>query len=354
MTTIHSVVGGQYGSEAKGHVCAQLSKRYQTIGVRVGGPNAGHTVVDDETGVHWAFRHLPVAAIADPTAPLFLAAGSEVDPDVLRHEVEQVEQVGISVRDRLFVDQNATWLEKRHIEEETASALDNTGSTKKGIGAARADRIWRKARTIGECGNVPGVVCDTQGLISDLAEMQGRDIVIEGTQGYGLGVHTSNYPHSTSGDCRAIDTLAQAGLIPGVHGDLAIWLVFRTYPIRIAGNSGEMNGELTWDELEQSSGGYIKPERTTVTKKIRRVAHWDSLLAKEACEANGGQGEHLRPCLMFLDYLQPDLAGVSRWEELTAKMTEETIDTLSKIESDIGHVAMFGTSANTVVWSRNA
>jgi len=354
MTTIHSVVGGQYGSEAKGHVCAQLSKRYRTIGVRVGGPNAGHTVVDDETGTHWAFRHLPVAAIVDHDAPLVLAAGSEIDPVVLRHEVEQVEQAGIPVRDRLYVDKNATWLEQRHIDEETASALDSTGSTKKGIGAARADRIWRKARTIGECADVPGVLCDTQGLITDLAEVQARDIVIEGTQGYGLGMHTANYPHSTSGDCRAIDTLAQAGLIPGVHGDLAIWLVFRTYPIRIAGNSGQMQGELTWDELEKSSGGYIQPERTTVTKKIRRVAHWDSLLAKEACEANGGIGVHLRPCLMFLDYIQPDLAGLSRWEDLTAKMTEETIDTISKIESDIGFVSMFGTSANTVVWSRNA
>lgn len=37
------LVGGQYGSEGKGHVAAYLAKEYDIL-VRVGGPNAGHTV----------------------------------------------------------------------------------------------------------------------------------------------------------------------------------------------------------------------------------------------------------------------------------------------------------------------
>jgi adenylosuccinate synthase len=38
------LVGGQYGSEGKGHVAAYLAKEYDVL-IRVGGPNAGHTVL---------------------------------------------------------------------------------------------------------------------------------------------------------------------------------------------------------------------------------------------------------------------------------------------------------------------
>lgn len=354
MTKIHVVVGGQFGSEAKGHVCAQIHRRWPCIGVRVGGPNAGHTVVD-QNGKHWAFRHLPVAAIADPDAPLFLAAGSEIDPIVLNREIMEVEDEGIPVQPRLFIDRNATWLEKRHIEEETASSLDDTGSTKKGIGAARADRIWRKARRIIECDDVLGeLVSDTHDLMTALAALHGRDIVIEGTQGYGLGLHTDWYPHTTSGNCRAVDCLAQAGLLPGPDGEAHVWLVFRTYPIRIAGNSGEMLEETTWDDLTRATGGYVQPELTTVTKKTRRVGLWDSELAKKAVDANGGCGKHLHPCLMFADYWQPDLANISSFEKFTNLLTDETIDAISKVEHDIGQgLALFGTGPDTVVWNRD-
>ena len=41
--TVDVVVGGQYGSEGKGNVCAYLARDYEVL-VRVGGPNAGHMV----------------------------------------------------------------------------------------------------------------------------------------------------------------------------------------------------------------------------------------------------------------------------------------------------------------------
>ena len=37
------IVGGQYGSEGKGHIASYLSREYAAL-VRVGGPNAGHKV----------------------------------------------------------------------------------------------------------------------------------------------------------------------------------------------------------------------------------------------------------------------------------------------------------------------
>jgi adenylosuccinate synthase len=41
------VVGGQYGSEGKGHICAYLARDYDLL-IRVGGPNAGHKVKHPE------------------------------------------------------------------------------------------------------------------------------------------------------------------------------------------------------------------------------------------------------------------------------------------------------------------
>ena len=40
------LVGGQYGSEGKGHLVSYLSREYDVL-VRVGGPNAGHTVYEE-------------------------------------------------------------------------------------------------------------------------------------------------------------------------------------------------------------------------------------------------------------------------------------------------------------------
>ena len=64
--------------------------------------------------------------------------------------------------------------------------------------------------------------------------------------------------------------------------------MLRTLPIRVAGESGPLFAETTWEQLADESNGYIRPERTTVTNLIRRVGRWDSELAREAVQANGG------------------------------------------------------------------
>ena len=66
MGKLQVIVGGQAGSEAKGHVAAQLASPELTpeglAAVRVAGPNAGHSAVD-ATGRKWALRQIPVAAV---------------------------------------------------------------------------------------------------------------------------------------------------------------------------------------------------------------------------------------------------------------------------------------------------
>ncbi len=358
--TIHAVVGGQFGSEAKGHVAAQLAARLSTarLGkrqhqVRVGGSNAGHSAVAAD-GTVWALRQVPAAAVIDVEAALYIAQGSEVDFNVLKSEVDALDAAGYEVSKRLFIDPNATVIEPHHIERETGSDINaRTGSTNKGIGAARADRIMRIAKTVRdvEAFQALGEVFETAPLLHN-AQRRGEHIIVEGTQGYGLGMHTRFYPQTTSGNCRTVDLLAQIGYVPlNIYEprDIHTWLVLRTYPIRVAGNSGSMDShELTWEELGERTGGYVKAERTTVTKKIRRVAEWNPNVVMQAVQANGGISPHLHPCLMFIDYFEPRIAN----ETVLSAMYgyNDLLQDIRYCESGIGKRAdMYGTSPSTVI-----
>lgn len=358
--TIHAVVGGQFGSEAKGHVAAQLAARLSTerLGkkqhqVRVGGSNAGHSAVD-ANGKVWALRQVPAAAVIDVNADLYIAQGSEIDFQVLQSEVAALDLAGFKVSSRLMIDINATVIEPEHIEREVGSDINaRTGSTSKGIGAARADRIMRIAKTVRQVEDFRslGEVCETAPLIQN-AQRRGEHIIIEGTQGYGLGMHTRYYPQTTSGNCRTVDLLAQIGYTPlNVYEprDIHTWLVLRTYPIRVAGNSGTMDShELTWEELSERTGGYVQAERTTVTKKIRRVAEWNPNIVIQAVQANGGVSPHLHPCLMFIDYFEPKVAGATKLSDMM-KHADLMMD-IAHCEHHIGKRAeMYGTSPSTVI-----
>lgn len=322
------VAGAQYGSEGKGAVADHLTRPDNAgdnvVAVRVAGPNAGHTVFgkcppecgggDDHLfngkiiGHPWRLRSVPVSAVNNPNADLVIAAGSEIDYDVLMGEVVALDAAGYQVSQRLIIDTQATMLEPKHIDAEVVDGIQKRlGSTAKGIGAARADRIWRYARTWGEhvadTANDAGSANTGDYLRHRLA--RGAIVMIEGTQGYGLGLHAGNYPQCTSSDCRAIDFLAMAGLSPW-HPTVAafeVWLAARVRPIRVAGNSGPMKGETTWDELG------LPEEYTTVTKKVRRVGSWDGNLVRRAVEENGGH-PFVKLALTMVDTQFPWLSGM--------------------------------------------
>lgn len=345
------VVGGQFGSEGKGHLVAWLSKQSTPNGeppivVRVAGPNAGHSAVDDN-GITWALRQVPVAAVSNPDARLFIAAGSEVDFDVLLHEILQLDDAGFHVSSRLTVDPNATWLTAAHRLKESEGSTAKHGSTGKGIGEARSDRALRKAFQVkdwyeSEPSYPPFHMEPTaQILIEELR--RGAHVIIEGTQGYGLGVHSEFYPFATSSDCRAIDFLAMAGISPWVVDKPDVWVVIRPYPIRIAGNSGPLKDETTWEELGLPS------ELTTVTRKTRRVGGWDAGLVRDAVRANGG---NVKIAFCMADQVVPDVAGLDGGE-FVFNPTSPLGQWVNRIENAVGdasQVLWIGTGPGTAIW----
>lgn len=383
------VVDGQFGSCGKGAIAGYLSRPgedpRQVVVVRVGGPNAGHTVYGpcptaelrkhnsdptdsplyrscddcDQHGHPWRLRQIPVGAVTNPNSRLVIAAGSEIDLEVLQDEMRQLDNAGIRYAHRLYIDSSATILTGEHrLREAQASLNERVGSTGKGIGAARADRIMRTAQTVAQYIdefydegdgsdehwlNAEGIVCDTTRVLRDHL-LRGAHVVIEATQGYGLGLHTRYYPQTTSGDCRAIDVLAQAGISPWGYTDLdfKIWVVVRPNPIRVAGNSGPLHGETTWEALG------LPQERTTVTKKVRRVGTWDDELVREAVLANGG-GDPRNPfvglAITMGDHINDTAAGVTDWQKLPEDVLQFAADAAEQTNAPVWAI---GTSPVTL------
>lgn len=326
--TVHIVAGGQYGSEGKGAFTAALTKKARPAAiVRVAGPNAGHTAYDDK-GNKWSLRQIPVGAVVDFDTKIVIGQGSEIDIEVLEQEINALEDSAIPIRDRLIIDRYATVIEDEHKAQEAAMV---SASTKKGIGAARAGRLLRTAARM--CDYAPDLpIGDTLGFLRKIHH--DGDIVIEGTQGYGLGMHTDSYPFTTSSNCRPGDFLAMTGLQPG-EMRVRPWIVFRSHPIRIAGPSGPLNNETTWGEVGRET------EYTTVTKLPRRVGLWDQKLADAAMTAAGPEAI---PVFMFLDYLHPQFAGETQ-------MTADVRTAIDILEDMFGFGIWYvGTGPDTGVW----
>lgn len=339
MQTVQVVVGAQYGSEGKGAVCGHLARSanpgLKFLGIRVGGSQAGHTVVGED-GVHWPLRHVPVAAVARPDAELYIAPGSEIDLGVLTDEITRLDAAGYKVSSRISISGQVTIIDPIHKELEAQSGLTSRlGSTAKGVGAARSERIMRRARLLKDRPvHHQFMIAEPDDIYPNFDILQ-----IEGVQGYALGLHAGWYPYCTSADARAIDFLAMAGVTNPWDLRIQVWMAIRPNPIRVAGNSGPMLEETTWEGLG------LPVEKTTVTKKPRRVGAWDAELVARAVKANGGT---VYGVLTMADHVAPSLAGMTgevRFQDLPAPIR----NLVSECLMSGAMIKLLGTGPDTMV-----
>jgi adenylosuccinate synthase len=292
------LVGLQYGSEGKGKIAAHLAHEYDAS-VRVGAYQAGHTI--HYNGKEYKMQTIPCQWI-NPECKIIIGAGGFIKLDILEREIKWIEDAGLDIRDRLFIDNRVTIGKIAHAQKELQEGMgDKIGSTQEGIGACLIEKIERKGQAIQakDVESLQPYVCDTIKLIDALLS-QGQNIFIEGTQGCHLSVVTSNhYPKCTSRDCNVSGILADCGISP-VHVRNIIG-VMRVYPIRVAGNSGDTgNAEISWETVgSRSLSRNNITERTTVTKNVRRVFEFSNDDVQEAIIIN-------RPnivALMFVDHI---------------------------------------------------
>lgn len=294
------VVGGQFGSEGKGKVSLELVRmatERRIAVVRVGGPNSGHTAYD-RSGRMFALRQLPAGAV-DRNVDVVFPAGSFIDVDVLQSEIELLDYP----RDRIFISPYANIITSQQKAWEGAAGLvSGIGSTGSGVGAAVMAAVAREASNFplhrhdaAHCEPLQRYITDSTAIMRKWLDT-GTRIIIEGTQGFGLSLFDGGYwPKATSRGTTAAAALAETGLSPLDVDNVT--LVLRTYPIRVAGDSGPLPGETTWAEIARRCGASRDlSEFTTVTRNLRRVGEFDPQVVKAAVSANN-------PNLIVLNHL---------------------------------------------------
>ncbi len=308
------VIGGQYGSEGKGHVASYLAREYGLL-IRVGGPNAGHTV-KKSGGDIYTHHQLPSGTLTNPRARLLIAPGAVIRVDKLLDEMRDCE-VGI---DRLVIDGHAVIIRDEDIERE-ADLQSRIGSTRQGVGSATARRIMERGGDVSLARDVPELapfIRSSQEILTE-AYAFGLPILLEGTQGSALSLYHGPYPYVTSRDTTVSGCLAEAGIPPARVRRVV--MVVRTYPIRVASpaeaTSGPMLNEIDWDVVAGRSGldedTLRAAEKTSTTKRDRRVSEFDWALLRRAALLNGPTDI----ALTFADYLSAKNSAARRFDQLT-------------------------------------
>ena len=133
------IVGGQGGDEGKGKICAYLAyKENYRYSVKIGGPNAGHTVFFKDR--IYALRSIP-AGFVNGRTKLMLGAGTYVITDWLLREIAETRS-----QDRIIVDPNAVVIDSRQMSLERGDArmMKAIGSVGTGLGTAVKERVERR------------------------------------------------------------------------------------------------------------------------------------------------------------------------------------------------------------------
>ena len=283
------VIGGQFGSEGKGKVALEIVRRSRVpaVAVRVGGPNSGHTAYD-RSGMKHVLRQLPAACV-DRNVDVVLPAGSYINVEVLLTEIEKLDYP----RDRIHVSAYAHIIREEHQEwEKTAGLTETIGSTGSGVGAAVMASVAREAANFPlrsafaeDDARLESYVKNTSTYLRERIK-SGNRVVIEGTQGFGLSLLEGGYwPKATSRSTTAAGALSEAGLSPMDVDDIT--MVIRSYPIRVAGDSGPLPRETTWEKIARKIGCQSDlREYTTVTGKLRRVGYFDPEIVRCALDVN--------------------------------------------------------------------
>lgn len=333
------LLGLQAGSEGKGKVASYLVQRYKPdLIVGNFSPNAGHTVIQDSK--KFVTHNIPVAS-AFNEAPIVLGAGSAINIDVLKKDMEEVSLNS----NRLFIDRNAVIITDKHIKEESSS-LTRISSTIQGSGAAFKDRIMRipnitAENYIDELKGIATVVKASE-IINDFLQSN-KTVFGEMTQGFDLDLlHGIKYPYCTSRPVNPAQFLSDSGVSADKLGD--VYGVFRPYPIRVGNASGfsgpyEEAKELTWDEIKKRSNAPADvdlTEYTTTTKRIRRVFEFSSRRFQEAlkiCNPN-------ILVLNFADHIDWNVYAGMEYEHITSPV-KTFINNLKQ------NISLIGTGPNT-------
>jgi adenylosuccinate synthase len=363
------VVGLQWGDEAKGKIVDLLCDRHDAVVRYQGGANAGHTVVAD--GVTYKLSLLPTG-ILRPDIDCVIGNGVVIHPPALLKEVETLARQGVTIGTRLHVSDRAHvilpyHLAEERLTEESASAADRLGTTRRGIGPCYRDKVGRvhgvragdlyhpdrfrehldrivayKNRMLSallpdfeplDAGAVAqeyleyaerlrAYVRDTTTWLHE-AVARGKRLLFEGAQGSLLDVDHGSYPYVTSSNSSAAGIAAGSG-VPTRHIDRWIGIV-KAYTTRVGGGPFPTEQDNEIGERIRRVGR----EYGTVTGRPRRCGWFDAVAVRYSARVSGST----EIAVMLLDVL----SGIDELKVCVAYQ-----DASGKVHTEMpGHVADF-------------
>lgn len=328
------IQGLQYGSEAKGAVAAGVAKAWLPDTVATAwGPNAGHTVRDGD--FKFVSSMLATSALYPSINNIMIGPGSVLDLPGLTTEIELA-------GDRLcgktlYLHPQAAILKPSHRELERD--LLRIGSTMKGTMQAAVGKMHRNlgavmrgnygegefSRLLIVAGKI-GLYVNTSGDEYDRAIDDSDRLLVEGAQGFSLGIHEQFYPYCTSRDVSTAQVLADCRIpYPGNQRGMAVIGVCRTYPIRVANRKSEDGQEFTsggfysdQHELDWKADLGREPELTTVTKLPRRIFSFSYEQIRKAARIINPSSISLT----FCDYLEPKPGSVGHSDDIGDEVSQ--------------------------------
>jgi adenylosuccinate synthase len=379
------IIDAFWGSSGKGKTSAWLADRFNTIYVSSSNfPNAGHTAAFSD-GTKFIAKAIPTAAILKKVSGFgmqcFISPGSGFNLVQLTKEWKEAGMPSI------FIHSRASIVTDEHKKREAAGSEStmHIASTMQGTAAALVDKILRKPdvclaeaglqQFISQASAIDVLGGDKPCLPEFLEKVQvvqahefrnlthaiinnGHTWLHEGSQGYALSIdHGSHYPYCTSRNCNVQSAMDQMAIPAPMLGD--VYLNLRTYPIRVGNviQDGEQKGysgdfypdcrEYTWEEVATKAGmppdeaqKLAERERTTVTKRIRRVTNFSFVGLRDAVQTNGAT----KLVVNFIQYINWEDRGIKGGMEAFQKLSPKSRAFIDRIQEEAGvPVVLIGT-----------
>ncbi len=367
--SVIAVVGLQWGDEGKGKIVDVLGEKADIVVRGNGGDNAGHTVVvrDDVFKLHL----LPSGAVRE-NVQVVIGNGAVVNPLTLCNEIDQIEQRGLKIMERLLVSDRAHVLLPFHRSmdalKEKLRGKSSLGTTQRGIGPCYTDKIsrvglrWHQVRDLDRFTELlrnrimtvnaalaeqdmqtldidkilaellPAVtrlqpcICDTVEFLQTALDRK-RNILLEGAQGAMLDIDFGTYPYLTSSNTTVGGLCTGTGIPPTaikeIHG------VLKAFTTRVGAGPFPTEQEGAIMEALRGSGANQWDEFGTTTGRPRRCGWLDLVAARYSARINGLTHLHITK----LDVLsQLDEIKVCTGYMLNRKLTRAFPASLEELE----------------------
>ena len=321
-----SVIGLQWGDEAKGKIVDLLTDEHDIVVRYQGGNNAGHTVKFD--GETYKLSLLPAGILHDNVVSV-IGPGVVINPEALLGEIDGIVERRGPVTGRLLIADRAHVIFPYHMAEEAAfekSLKDRAiGTTMRGIGTCYREKAGRThAIRMGDLRNfdqqrerladivafknkvlkaldpdfveldadaifeeykgyaerLSPYITDTTSYLHNAID-EGKKLLFEGAQGSLLDLDHGTFPYVTSSNSSGCGIHSGSG-VPERAIERMIGVV-KAYTTRVGGGPCPT-------ELQDDTGQHIRDEGNeygTVTGRPRRCGWFDAVAARYGARLSG-------------------------------------------------------------------